>query len=112
VIRICTECEDEYDDASALKRQAGGLITHCPDCSEENEVKYLGVNNADGKQQGVEIIAFETQADRNAFHRRWAKNAGMHKGKSSALYTAGDTSGIKFRKVTEFCGNKNHKGRQ
>lgn len=111
MIRECAECDIEYDDRSPQKQEAGGLIIHCPDCSEETQVRYLGVNNASGKMAGVEIMAFDSPQDREKYRDAWAKNTGLNKGKSSPLGNAGGLSGIKFRKVASFGGNPNHKGK-
>ena len=46
MIRTCVHCEGEFDDASPAKQRAGGKITECPDCSEETETKYLGLQSA------------------------------------------------------------------
>ncbi len=111
MVRECESCGGEYDDKSPEKREAGGLIIHCPDCSDETAVPYLGVNNASGKMQGVEILAFETMSDRTKYLGAWHKNVGQNKGKSSPLGNAGGLTGIKFRKVASFGGNPNHKGK-
>ena len=113
MLRECIECECEYNDRSPQKREAGGLITHCPDCSDEIEVRYLGVQNASGKVAGCEILAFGSNADRDAFNQHWRNNSGMNKGKSCQLgshQTAGSGS-FKFRRVASFGRNDNHKGK-
>lgn len=108
----CRVCGFDFDPTSPEKKRAGGKINECPDCAEETEVPYVGVMNADGKQAGVEIVACATEDARNKFLQSWRKNAGYHKGKSSALYTAGGTAGVEFKTVARFEGNTNHKGRQ
>lgn len=41
MIRTCKICEIEYDDRQ--RKNKPGLITHCPDCAEEEVDKYTGV---------------------------------------------------------------------
>lgn len=110
-LKNCKHCGVEFDLHSEAKQDAGGLINECPDCAFEPEVKYLGIGTADGKQQGIEVLKFDSEEDRRAFSQIWAKNIGMDKGKSSPLGRASSTGSVKFRKVAEFAGNKNHKGR-
>lgn len=112
MLRECIECGDEYDDRSPQKCEAGGLITHCPDCSDEHAVRYLGVQNAAGKMSGCEILAFHTNEDREAFNSHWRNNSGMHKGKSCQLGThqTPASGSFKFRRVATFGRNDNHKG--
>lgn len=107
----CSVCGEMFDINSQRKKQSGGLRNHCPDCSEEHVVPYLGVANASGKVAGIEVIAFDNAGDREKFQRGWAKNKGMHKGKSSALGCAGGLSGISFRRVADFGRNDNNKGK-
>jgi len=109
--RACRACGESFDPASPEKQRAGGLIIHCPDCSEETEVKYLGVPNAAGKSQGIEVLAFPDEDARRRFSHAWGKNKGMGKGKSSPLGAAGGLEGIPFKKVADFGRNDNHKGK-
>lgn len=82
MIRECSACGEKFNDQSRAKTLAGGLITHCPDCSEEHEVRYIGLQAADGKQSQVAIMKFESTKDREAYLRFWQNNSGLHKGKS------------------------------
>jgi len=102
-----------FDPRSEEKREVGGLITHCPECSEETEVKYLGVAFASGKCNGVEILKFDDERTRAEFQQDWARNIGMDRGKSSALGRAGGMQrhAGKYRKQAAFGGNENHKGK-
>lgn len=34
-MRQCVICGGEFDPKSRAKKEAGGLITHCPECSED-----------------------------------------------------------------------------
>ena len=43
-MRNCIVCDGEFDPRSKAKRLAGGLATHCPDCSDETSVRYLGIS--------------------------------------------------------------------
>lgn len=112
MIKECKHCGIDFDTEDPSKIEAGGLINECADCAEEVEVKYLGIQTADGKQQGIEVLAFSSEEDRKQFSQIWSKNIGMDKGKSSPLGRAGSTGTVKFKKVAEFAGNKNHKGRE
>lgn len=113
MIRKCTECGVDFDDRSPEKRESGGLVTHCPDCSEEHVVRYLGVQNASGKMSGCEVLAFDSERDREAFNSHWRNNSGMHKGKSCQLgrHLSSGSGSFKFRRVADFGRNDNHKGK-
>ncbi len=113
---ICTHCEADFNHKSAAKVKAGGKINECPDCVEElnteTTVKYLGVCMGEGKQGGVDILAFESDADRDAYKKMWRNNSGQNKSKNCQLGNhLTPSSGFKFRKVAENHGNRNHKGR-
>lgn len=111
LLRQCIHCEIEFDAHSPEKQRAGGKINECPECAVEPEVPYLGVQIADGKQAGLQVLSFRDQKSREKFSRIWQKNAGMHKGKSSALGVASSTQSVSFKKIAEFEANKNHKGK-
>lgn len=107
----CRECEEEFDPLSKAKKSAGGLIFLCPSCSEENVVKYAGVQSADGKQSQATILKFGSEADKKAYLRFWQNNSGLHKNKSCQLGNHLSTDpGIKFETITEF-NPTNHKGK-
>ena len=109
MIRNCVECDTEFDTLSKIKRQVGGLSTHCADCSEESTVRYAGVQNSDGKQAGVSILRFKTDA---AYIDFWKVNSGFHKGKSCQIGHGLKTSpGFSYQTVAVFEGNTNHKGK-
>jgi len=111
MIRICANCEDEFDDMSPAKRRAGGLITCCADCSEEKVVKYAGVQSADGKTAQATILKFSSEKDREDYIRFWQNNSGLHRGKSCTLGNhLSTTPGIKFETVVGF-NPTNHKGK-
>lgn len=113
MIRKCKSCDLEYDDHSPEKRRAGGLIIHCPDCSEETETKVAGVMSGSGKMSGIEILAFESEEDRKKYLRFHQNNSGFNKGKSCQLGRhLSTTPNIKFRKVSENHPNLNHKGKR
>ena len=108
---ICKICEDEFDPTSAMKRRVGGRINECPECSEEPTPRYLGVQNGDGKQAGITVLAFHSLSDRETYQRFWQNNSGLHKGKSCQLgsHTTPDP-GVGFRTVTQTTAT-NHKGK-
>lgn len=109
--RECVECGCEYDSGSPEKLRAGGLIVHCPDCSEETVVRHAGVASGDGKQAAVQVLAFEEPHDRDRFLRFWAASTGLHTGKNCQISRLPSPQALSFRKVAEFGGNPNHKGK-
>jgi len=111
MIKVCKECGDEFDLLSPEKRKIGGLATTCPDCSEENTVKYAGVQSADGKMSQTTILKFESQEDKNTYLEFWKNNIGIHKGKSCTLGNhLSTTPNVKFKTVVSFSPT-NHKGK-
>ena len=108
---ICKICEDEFDPSSPEKKRAGGRINECPECSMESTPRYLGVQNGDGKQAGITVLAFNNPQDREQYKRFWQNNSGLHKGKSCQLGSHTSTDpGIGFRTVTQTSAT-NHKGK-
>lgn len=110
-VKICSECEMEFDPNSLEKLKAGGLSVHCPDCSEETAIPYLGCGSGDGKGNSLNILAFESEEDRNKYKIFWDNVTGKHKGKVCCLSkTAKTDPGISFKTV---CQDKatNHKGK-
>jgi hypothetical protein len=106
------DCKVVFDDTDIAKKESGGLIDECPDCSDDRVVKYLGVRNASGKMGGVEILKFSNKSDREKFNRAWQHNTGLHKGKSCQVSNPSTIgNGVSFTKVAAFGGNQNHKGR-
>lgn len=111
MIRECQECGGEFDTHSPEKKKAGGLITHCPECSEESAVKYVGLQAADGKQSQATILKFESDKDKDAYIRFWKNNTGFHKGKSCQLGAhLSTTPSVKFTTVVAHTPT-NHKGK-
>lgn len=110
-LRTCALCEEQYDPRSPEKKRAGGLITHCPDCSEESATKYVGVGDGCGKQTNVQILSFDSNQDRSEFTRYWAAATGMHNGKSCHFSYLPSPIKQKFTKHSEHGGNTNHKGK-
>lgn len=112
LLRVCVNCEEEFDLHSEAKRQVGGLAVHCPDCSEETAVRYAGVQAADGKQAQATILKFESNNDRNRYIRFWQNNSGFHKAKSCQIGAHLSTDpGIKFETIVAH-NPTNHKGKQ
>ena len=111
-IRICAECEGEYDLHSPEKRRAGGKIYHCPDCAVETTVKYIGVSAGEGKAANISILKFNSESDRATYLQFWQANSGLHKGKSCQLSRGlKSTPAISFSTKAEFVANRNHKGK-
>jgi len=112
-MRTCQVCGDEFDHRSKAKRQAGGLSTHCPECSDETSVRYAGVQAGEGKMGAVQILKFESQDDRQKYLDFWWVNSGLHKSRSCQIgYGLKSTPPINFKVVATFEGNPNHKGKQ
>ena len=108
---ICCHCEEEFDINSPAKKEAGGKINECPDCSTEPAVKYAGVQSADGKQGQATILKFKNPNDRKKYLDFWRNNAGMNKGKSCQLGNhLSTTPNITFETISGFTPT-NHKGK-
>ncbi len=109
--KICIACEDEFDLNSPAKLKAGGLSTHCPDCSDEPAIPYLGVSAGDGKGNSLNILAFKSEEDRTKYKHFWDNITGKHKGKVCCLSkTAKTDPGISFTTITQDKAS-NHKGK-
>lgn len=108
----CKNCSCEYDLHSLEKRKAGGYIFLCPDCSQENVIKYVGLQSADGKQSQATILKFESEGDKEKYLSFWQNNSGLHKSKACQLGNhLSSTPSIKFKTITGF-NPTNHKGKQ
>jgi hypothetical protein len=106
----CKLCGVEFDINSPSKKRAGGLSIHCPDCSNESCVRYLGVSSGDGKVPTIGILKFDKQDDRDAYRDAWWVNSGMMVGKSCQLGRNVPTPGVRFKTVLT-TGPMNHKGK-
>jgi hypothetical protein len=110
-IKICINCEVEFDLNSPAKKKVGGLVTTCADCSEEVAIKYAGVQAADGKQSQATILKFNSEEDKKRYIAFWQNNSGLHKGKSCTLGKHLSTDpGIKFETIVAHKPT-NHKGK-
>lgn len=110
-MKICIHCESEFDINSPEKRKAGGRINECPSCSQENVIKYAGVQAADGKQSQATILKFESEADRSRYLSFLQNNSRLHKRKSCQLGNhLLTTPNIKIETITYFFPT-NHKGK-
>lgn len=108
--RTCLVCEEEFDPNSTAKRRVGGLIGHCPSCSNEPVVRSVGVANGDGKQASVSIVRPATNEDRAAFLSYWRQAVGMHRGKSCQLDSRLTAPAFNIT-VVSAAQATNHKGR-
>lgn len=107
----CQNCGESFDPNSKEKKRIGGLRIHCIDCSEETEVKHLGLPSSDGKFAQVTILSFESNSDREKYKSFYTNNSGMNKGKSCQLGRhLSSTPNIKFKTVQSFKPT-NHKGK-
>ena len=112
MLKTCIECESHFETNSPAKRKAGGLATHCPDCSEENTPRYAGVAAGEGKMSSVQILKFANTQDREAYLEYWKVNSGLYKGKSCQIGMGlKKTPNISFETRATFTGNVNHKGK-
>ncbi len=110
---LCIHCEIDFNHKSQKKTQVGGKINECPDCVEEFEtetaIKYVGLSAGEGKQAGIDIVAFDSNKDREAYKDMWRNNSGQNKGKSCQLGRhLTPSGGMTFRKVAENHGNKHN----
>lgn len=113
MMTACSECEAQFDIHSKAKRLAGGLSTHCPDCSDEDTPRYAGVAAGEGKMSSVQILKFANKSDREQYLEYWKVNSGLYKGKSCQLSRGLKTTpDIKFETRATFLMNPNHKGKQ
>jgi hypothetical protein len=110
-MRICVECEEQFDVDSPAKRRVGGLKTHCSECSVETTVKYAGVNGADGKMASTQILKFDSQQDREKYLAYWRASSGMNTGKNCSLGFRASEPNISRKVVLTQISNPNHKGK-
>lgn len=111
MIKICIECDEEFDLNSQAKKLAGGKVWNCPSCSEETAVKYAGVQAADGKQSQATILKFQSESDKKRYIAFWQNNSGYNRGKNVQLGAHLSTDpGIKFDTIVNFTPT-NHKGK-
>ena len=110
-MRTCAVCGDEFDPRSKAKRAAGGLATHCPECSEETSVRYAGVQAGEGKMASVQVLKFNSQDDRKAYLRYWAATSGLNTGKQCSMHFRAKEPNISFETKATFISNPNHKGK-
>jgi hypothetical protein len=112
MLRNCIECDGEFDTNSREKRKAGGLATHCPDCSMEDTPRYAGVAAGEGKMSSVQILKFNNTQDRENYLEYWKVNSGLYKGKSCQIGMGlKKTPNISFQTKATFTGNVNAKGK-
>jgi hypothetical protein len=109
--KVCVECDALFDPHSREKRRAGGLSHHCPDCSSDDTVRYLGVAAGEGKAANVSILKFNTKEDRKAYKDFWYATSGMNVGKSCQLTFRAKEPSISFETKAVFVANPNHKGK-
>jgi hypothetical protein len=108
--RNCIICEESYDTLSPEKRRVGGLITQCPNCSEEPSVRAIGLCSGDGKQASITIVRLASNKDREAFMRFWKRATGYHKGKECQMDSHLTSPKLSFRTVLQTEAT-NHKGK-
>lgn len=109
--RECCHCGETFNANSPSKRRSGGRINECPDCSSETEIRYVGLQAADGKQSQVTILKFSSERDKDNYLSFWRNNSGFNKGKSCQLGNhLSTTPNISFQTVSGF-NPTNHKGK-
>jgi hypothetical protein len=109
--RTCAECDGIFDPQSREKRRAGGLAIHCPDCSVDDTVRYLGISAGEGKQASVQVLKFNSNRDREAYKQFWKATSGLNTGKQCQMQFRAKEPGIHFETKATFTGNVNHKGK-
>lgn len=107
----CKNCGDEFDPRSPQKRKAGGFAFHCPMCSEERVVKYVGIQSGDGKQAQAAILSFNSNEDREKYMAYFQRSTGYHKGKVCHLSGALPTTPSVAFTTKQAIASLNHKGR-
>ena len=110
-MRICVECEEQFDVDSPAKRRIGGLKTHCVDCSEETTVKYAGFASGEGKMASVQIMKFSSEQDRQKYMAYWRASSGLNTGKNCQLGFRATEPSVSREIVITQTGNTNHKGK-
>ena len=109
--KVCVECDALFDPHSREKRRAGGFSTHCPDCSEDNAVRYLGISAGEGKMASVQVLKFNSKGDREAYKGYWKATSGMNTGKQCQMHFRAKEPAVSFETKATFTGNVNHKGK-
>ena len=109
--RTCAECDALFDPQSREKRRAGGLAVHCPDCSVDDTVRYLGISAGEGKQAAVQVLKFGSKKDREAYKEFWKATSGLNTGKQCQMHFRAKEPAVKFQTKATFVANPNHKGR-
>lgn len=110
--KTCIICGDDFETTSPEKIKASGKINHCADCSDETEVRVLGLQSSDGKQNHITILKFDSDNDKDKYIDFWKNNSGYNKSKSCQLgnHLTSDPK-IHFKIITTF-QSTNHKGKQ
>lgn len=111
MMRQCVECDGEFDPQSRAKRRVGGLSSHCPECSDETTVRYFGTSAGEGKQASVQVLKFNSAADREKYAKYWRASSGLNTGKQCQMAFRANEVNIKFQTRATFVGNTNHKGK-
>lgn len=112
----CRYCGINFNPDSAEKQRVGGYINECPGCmvslGRKDVPVYLAVHAGDGKMSDLTLLKFESDEERDSYHKMWKTNTGFYKGKSCQLGRGlTSSSGYNFEIVAEFRGNTNHKGK-
>lgn len=113
MMRICIECETEFNPNSIEKKRARGNINHCPECSTDNAPVLRCVNSADGKMANSNILRFNSVDEADAFSTAWKRTTGHNNGKSCQMRNtmALDLAAMSFTQVAYIENNSNHKGK-
>lgn len=110
-MRECSECGMDFNPASPEKRRAGGLVTHCPDCSEETHPRALGFASGDGKQSALSILQFDSVDAAEEYKEYFARASGLRTGKNCYMHRPGLTHPNVQFKIVSTAGPMNHKGK-
>ncbi len=109
-IRPCKYCEDEFEWEQKVRRY-GGYANVCADCHldrpdpDANTPVIRGFVTGSGKMAAMQILAFGSKDDADAYGKAWNSNSGWNNRRSGGL------NDVNFVKIGENIGNTNHKGK-
>ena len=110
MIRECRHCGESFNSKHKL-RIRGGYVNVCIDCHDErpdpdeNTPTVRGFVTGSGKMAEIQILAFDSKDDADAYGKAWNSNSGWNNRRSGGL------NDVHFVKVGENVGNSNHKGK-
>ncbi len=109
-MKTCKYCKEEFDSKQKVNR-CGGYVNVCEDCHwdrpdpDANTPTIRGFVTGSGKMAAIQILAFESTDDADAYGKAWNNNSGWNNRRSGGL------NDVSFVKIGENIGNSNHKGK-